>query len=1022
MSKPMSQGHRRLAAIMFTDIVGYTSLSQKNEPLSLELLEEHRRLLRPIISEHSGTEVKTIGDAFLVEFSSAIDSVRCAYDIQRALNDRDQSSESEKKIAIRVGIHFGDVVHADGDVYGNCVNIASRVEPLADAGGICVTGELYDKVKDAGDLNFDNLGEHDLKNVDVPVSVFKVILPWQANVKLPEQRLGLKGPPGFQSTPFVDRDIERARLSAMLEQITTTGTGASKNVVLIGGEAGAGKTRLVDWFIRECMQRGMYAAKGFCQADITIPFFPFSEALEKLLSENNPRPGAGAVDLAEWLRISARADPVRGGAEGRDQMFEGTLRLLERLSRRSPLVICLEDVHWADPSTLALLQYLARNMVGLGILFVCTYRVEELSGESAGRLHPLKETILLMSRTGCIERIELAGMGDGYLREIGASVLGPASAGVLDLLTNESEGNPLYAVEYARLLKEESPGQAGIGDSASTQIPGSVYDLILRRLAHLKPEERRLVDFASLIGERFEPDLVSDSLGLDRLSVTKALDAVARETRVLREEIAGDGVDRFFFEHAKIREVAINELSPSVRRGIHKRIATTLLEKYHGENVEETVFHFRQAGMGKEVLKLAPIAGDRARRRYANAEAVTYYNWALEAWTGQLDEGTPALRLRSLIGRAEASYSLGLNEQALKDANEALQGTQDPKLKLQAIRICAESCFDLGHFTESLDFCNLQSAQGDSGRDSLVDRMRTRSVHAVITGYRGDPKGAIDELADTARQLKDVGERKQYAMTLGSIREFKLTMLDIQGALQSAEEATSIFRELGDQESEMMASRAKAGIFAHKGDIRNADSGYSRAAELGNKLGLYSSLTWIYLYWGLMHEAGGKYEKALELSLKALDNAKLAETPYGETAVRANLVKCYIRANQKKDAEDAYLEMNRLFEQHGEDASLTLRAAVQRSRGFYHASLGQRALADSEYASSIALLHRGPLGPYHEAMTRKEYGLILLEEGRRSEAEAQLSESLRIQEKLGNDNGIRQIQETLSSFGQSVPE
>src|SRR3989454_6302756 len=170
---------RKLAAIMFTDMVGYAALAQRDDKLALELLEEHRRLLRETFPRFNGTEIKTIGDAFLIEFHSALEAAQCAIEIQRTLAKRNHDVPADRRIELKIGIHIGDVVHRGGDVYGDGVNIASRIEALAGAGGICVSMDVERQIRNALEARFEKLAPTELKNISVPMDLFRIVLPWE---------------------------------------------------------------------------------------------------------------------------------------------------------------------------------------------------------------------------------------------------------------------------------------------------------------------------------------------------------------------------------------------------------------------------------------------------------------------------------------------------------------------------------------------------------------------------------------------------------------------------------------------------------------------------------------------------------------------------------------------------------------------------------------------------------------------------------------------------------------------------
>src|SRR6266496_1006355 len=178
---------RRLAAIMFTDMVGYSALSQRDDKLAQELLEEHRRLLREIFPRFNGVEIKTIGDAFLVEFGSALEAAQCAIEIQRVFSKRNLDVAAGRRVELKIGIHIGDVVHREGDVYGDGVNIASRIEPLAGAGGVCISMDVERQIRNALEARFEKLAATDLKNISVPMDLFRIVLPWERETRLPSE-------------------------------------------------------------------------------------------------------------------------------------------------------------------------------------------------------------------------------------------------------------------------------------------------------------------------------------------------------------------------------------------------------------------------------------------------------------------------------------------------------------------------------------------------------------------------------------------------------------------------------------------------------------------------------------------------------------------------------------------------------------------------------------------------------------------------------------------------------------------
>jgi adenylate cyclase len=179
---------RRLAAIMFTDMVGYSALSQKNEKLALRLLEEHRNILRPFFSKHGGREIETAGDLFFVEFDSAVEGAECAVEIQTALFERNKTALPDEQILLRIGLHIGDVVYVEKHVHGDGVNIAARIEPLAKPGGICLSEDVARQIRNKINYPLISIGKHTLKNISTSIEIFNIQLPWIKELQVEKKK------------------------------------------------------------------------------------------------------------------------------------------------------------------------------------------------------------------------------------------------------------------------------------------------------------------------------------------------------------------------------------------------------------------------------------------------------------------------------------------------------------------------------------------------------------------------------------------------------------------------------------------------------------------------------------------------------------------------------------------------------------------------------------------------------------------------------------------------------------------
>lgn len=654
---------------MATDMVGYSALAHQNETKALRLVEEHRTVIRSRLREFDGREVKTIGDGFLIEFGSALNAALCAIEIQTRFDARNRDPDVER-IQLRIGLHVGDVVEDGDDILGDAVNIAARLEPLAEAGGICVSGPVRDQVQNKIPYSFTELEHSFLKNIDTPIGVYSIDLPWH---NLPAARV----------TPWTDREPE---LSALLRILSDAGAGRGA-IVAISGEAGIGKTRLAEEVIRVGKAKGFRAlrSRGF-QGEPGVAYGHWADLMREYVRES-PDPllykvCAGCLsqvvklvpELAERLGPgppNAALDP--GQAQLR--FFEGIAQFFRNLVKESPLLLLLDDLQWADAASLAVLDYLSRQVASSRLVIVVTHRDPE-----AGEEEPLTQLLSTLRRDRVVFEITLKRFDPENATRLVAAVLGDPRAvpEVAGVVRKKTGGNPLFVEELLRDLIEEHrlvrrrEGWS-IGPGAEVELPSRIRDVILQRVNRLDEAAHVLLAQASVLPAEFDLPLLVEVSGSDPETVLRFVERMLR-ARIFRENEIVPGAPVYRFADEQIRETLYTRIAVPRRQQYHLRTARALEVRGGtdpGSMVSDLAYHFERGGDSARAVGYSIRAGDLAAAVYAREGAITHYRAALNALVARPGDRT---RFEVLDRLGTELSKLGRKQECVARWTEAAEG------------------------------------------------------------------------------------------------------------------------------------------------------------------------------------------------------------------------------------------------------------------------------------------------------------------------------------------------------------
>ncbi|HEY0517426.1 MAG TPA: AAA family ATPase [Solirubrobacteraceae bacterium] len=830
--------------ILITDLVGSTQLESRVGPVAAEELRlEHFGLLRDAVDEAGGREVKNTGDGLMVAFESAGAAVSCAVSIQQRFERRNRSAT--EPLEIKAGVSAGDASTAEGDVFGMPVIEAARLCDRCSAGQI-LAKELVAHLAAGRGHTFLSVGALELKGRAERISAVEV--QWEpapvTGMVLPERLRELP------ATAYVGRAAERERLAELWAQARE----GSSRVALISGEAGVGKTRLCTHLALQVHSEGASVLYGRCDEDLGVPYQPWVQALGHLVKEAPQRVLDAHVeryggDLARLVpalgdRVAELPSPRESDPETeRYLLYAAAAGLLEGAGKQEPLLLILDDLHWADVPTLSLLRHVVTAGSSMPVMVVGSYRASDLS-----RDHPLTALLADLHREQGGERIKLTGLKSedvlALMEALGGQELDEEGRELAREITRETAGNPFFAGELLRHLIESGAivqEQGGrwklLGEVAELGLPQSVREVVGRRVERLGSDARTALSAAAVIGRDFEIDLLVAVLEIPEARLLDLLEqAVAASLLKESSERAG----RFTFTHGLVEHTLYEDLGRTRCARLHRQVAETLEEQCGdglGERLGELAAHWAAAVVSSDTAKAvhyARRAAERALQQLAPAEAVRWYRQALELHRqGPGDDRSERCELLIGLGEAQRQTDEPEYRQTLLDAAQLAQELGDTDHLSRAVLANSRGWATASQFG-ALDAERVQALEAASGALPENDPRRAQvlALLACELQYGGAAarcRALADEAIEIARAAGDLGALAHTLANATSATWGADTLRERQG---TAEELVELVRHLDDPRLSFWAALRRMIVGLQAGERSHAESGLATMRTL----------------------------------------------------------------------------------------------------------------------------------------------------------------------------------------------
>ena len=802
---------------------------------------------------------------------------------------------------------------------------------------------------------------------------------------------------------IVGRGAELEKIKEISKSIFSGKGGA----VCVSGEIGVGKTRLVQEVAKDThFQDALMLSSNLSATTRSIPYFPFREIIRALVYkeckeciEQIPR-----VYQMEIMKIVPELTN-RAREMGKDifmvdkyRLFEGIRRFLSIGASKRPILIFIDNIHWADEGSLDLLYYLIRSLRENPVFFFLIFRIEE-SKEGY-----FQNILQLMSREGLYKEIKLLPLKFQDVALMLSLILdAKPSTRLVEYVFKKTGGNPFFIEELVKSLEENNAlvwnrEEWVFDETRKVTIPYSLEGVVERKLSMIDRDAHRVIEYASVIGREFNFSLLREITGINEGLLFDLMDEIL-EMRLLKESDS----EQYYFSEDLIREVVYQKISKGKLRRYHQIVGEKLLSLYKGhtnEVVEELANHFYLSGDRGKAVKYSIIAGDRARDAYANKDAIRFYTWAIESMDKTTKNRT-AKEIECLKKRAEVLNLMGENEKAIIDLEEAIKKAKiigDRKKKADCLCELSKILRETAHYKEAMQkaekafkiYKDLGDKEGEASSLELIG-----SVYRSLSNY---PK-ALEYYQNSLKIQKEIGNSKGEASTLSSIGIVYGEMGEYFRALDLFKKALKIREKTGDRQAVAAIYNNIGIVYDFLNDYSKSLKYYQKSLDIVKEIGDRKGEAIILNNLGLIYLSIGEISKAMDFNKQSLKIDKEIGDRAGEAANLTNIGVAYEKLGEFSTALKFYRMSLKIYKEignhEGETASLFCIGRVSKEKNDFSSA--------EKYYNKAYSIAREIKSKFLLLDISLAFAWLSLENDNVIEAERWLKESLPLIDEIGTD-------------------